>query len=270
MRLLDGKKVLVAGVANKMSIGWSIAQALHTHGAQIALSCIESNVRRVKKLAPQVHSEIIIPCDVTKDEDIVRTFDQVGAAFGGKLDILVHSIASAHLDDLEGEFIKTSRSGWHLALDISAYSLVAMARSARPLMNAAGGGSIMTLSYGDSRVSPNYNIMGVAKAALEMAVRYLAYDLGPENIRVNVIGAGPIPTLSSQAVKNFIVALRKMEECSPLLRNITVEEVAKAAVYLASDLSSGVTGEVSRVDGGMTIVCPAVPPHRRFAQEGKT
>ena len=266
MGLLDGKKALVAGVANKKSIAWGIAQALYALGAQFAFTCHETNVRRVRKLAPQVNSEIIIPCDVGKDEDIMQAFDQLAATFDGKLDILVHSIAYANMDDLGGEFIRTSRSGWHLALDISAYSLVAFARCARPLMNAAGGGSIMTLTFGDNKVVPGYNIMGVAKAALEMTVRYLAYDLGPENIRVNAIGSGPIPTLSSLAVENFSVALRMMEENSPMLRNVTLEDVGKTAVYLASDLSSAVTGAVIKVDSGMNIMCPPTAPHRKLKE----
>ncbi len=264
MGLLDGKKTLVAGVANKKSIAWGIAQALHAHGAKLAFTCHETNLRRVKKLAPQVDSEIIIPCDVGRDEEIIQAFDHIGTAFDGKLDILVHSIAYANIDDLGGEFIRTSRSGWNLALDISAYSLVALVRCARPLMNKAEGGSIMTLTFGDCKVVPGYNIMGVTKAALEVAVRYLAYDLGPENIRINAIGAGPIPTISSLAIEDFSVALRMMEEYSPLLRNISLEDVGKTAVYLASDLSNAVTGAVIKVDSGMNILCPPGRRHRKL------
>ncbi len=269
MDLLTGRNALVVGVANKKSIAWGIAQALHAHGAHLAFSCLETNIRRVKKLAPQVNSEIIIGCDVQKDEDITRLFEQVKDAFDGKLHILIHSIAYADINDLGGEFIKISRSGWNLALDVSTYSLVALARSARPYMKAAGGGSIITLTFGENEVVPGYNIMGVAKAALEMAVRYLAYDLGPENIRVNAIKAGPIATMSSLAIENFDTALRTDSECSPLLRNVTSEDVGKTAVYLASDFSSAVTGAVIRVDSGMNIMCPAAVPHRRLKEVRK-
>ncbi|NIM99905.1 MAG: SDR family oxidoreductase [candidate division Zixibacteria bacterium] len=266
MALLDGKKTLISGVANKKSIAWGIAQALHAYGSQIAFACHPTNLRRVRKLAPEVDSEIIIPCDVGKDEEIAQAFDQVGNVFDGKLDILVHSIAYANLDDLGGEFIKTSRSGWNLALDISAYSLVVLARCARPLMKAAREGSIMTLTFGDGKVVPGYNIMGVAKAALEMAVRYLAYDLGPENIRVNAIASGPIQTISSLAIEDFSVALCMMEERSPLLRNVTLEDVGRTAVYLASDFSKAVTGSVIKVDSGMNIMSPPTAPHRKLKE----
>ncbi len=266
MGLLDGKKALVSGVANKKSIAWGIAQVLQAHGSQIAFTCHPTNLRRVMKLAPQVNSEIIIPCNMGKDEEIVRAFDQVRTVFDGKLDILVHSVSYANLDDLGGEFIKTSRSGWNLALDISAYSLVALARCARPLMKAAGEGSIMTLTFGDGKVVPGYNIMGVAKAALEVAVRYLAYDLGPDNIRVNAIASGPIQTISSLAIEDFSSALRVMEECSPLLRNVTLEDIGKTAVYLASEFSRAVTGSVIEVNSGMNIMCPATAPHRKLKE----
>ncbi len=264
MALLDGTKALVSGVANKKSIAWGIAQALYAHGCQIAFTCHPTNLRRLRKLAPQVDSEIIISCDVGQDEEIIRAFDQVGTVFDGKLDILVHSIAYANIDDLGGEFIKTSRAGWNLALDISAYSLVAFTRCARPLMNAARGGSIMTLTFGSGRVHPGYNIMGVAKAALEMTVRYLAYDLGPENIRVNAIESGPIQTISSQAIEGLTFGLRAMDERSPLLRNITLEDIGKTAVYLASEFSLAVTGAVIKVDSGINTMCPATVPHRKL------
>jgi enoyl-[acyl-carrier protein] reductase I len=264
--LLDGKNALVLGVANKRSIAWGIAQALHAHGARLAFSCLETNMRRVKKLAPQVETDIILGCDVQKEDDIARLFDELNVSFQGRLDILVHSIAYADLNDLGGEFIKTSRGGWHLALDVSAYSLVALARACRPLMKLAEGGSIITLTFGDYKVVPGYNIMGVAKAALEVTVRYLAYDLGPENIRVNAIGAGPIPTLSSMAIENFDTALQKVEECSPMLRNIGQEDVGNTAIYLASHLSRNVTGTVIKVDSGMNIMCPGSIPHRKHKE----
>jgi enoyl-[acyl-carrier protein] reductase I len=270
MGLLNGKKALIASVANRKSIAWGIAQAFHAEGAQLAFSCLEGNVRRLQKLVPEVDSDIIISCDVQKEEDIARTFEQVFEVFGGRLDILVHSLAFANMDDLAGEFIKTSRSGWHLALDVSAYSLVAMARGARPLMQAAGGGSVMALTFGDGKVVPGYNIMGIAKAALETAVRYLAYDLGPDNIRVNAIASGPIATLSALAIEDFGTALRTMEEHSPLLRNVTPDDVGKTAVYLASDLSRSTTGSLLHVDSGMNIMCPAASPHRRLKEIRKT
>ena len=264
MGLLQGRKALITGVANKKSIAWGIARTFHAHGAQLAFTCLESNVRRVKKLAPQVDSDIIIPCDVQKDEEIENAFQEVKAAFGGTLDILVHCIAYADLKDLGGAFIGISRSGWNLALEISAYSLVVFARYARSMMRAAGRGSIITLTYGGPKVVPGYNIMGIAKAALEMSIRYLAYDLGPENIRVNAISAGPISTISALAVEDFSKALRINEESSPLLSNITLEDLGKTAVYLASDLSSAVTGELLHVDAGMNIMCSAVRQHRKW------
>ena len=260
MGLLDGKNALVCGVANKKSIAWGIAQALHAHGARLGFTCLENNVRRLNKLAPQVNSEIIIPCDVQKEEDIAHALDEVSTAFDGKLDILVHAVAYANMDDLGGEFISISKSGWSLALEISAYSLIA-----RPLMNAAGGGSIITLTFsGGELVVPGYNIMGIAKAALNMSVRYLAYDLGPENIRVNAISAGPIQTLSSLAVEEFDTALRMIKEYSPLLRNVTLEDLGETAVYLASHLSNSVTGMIINVDSGIRSLCPPSVPHRRF------
>jgi enoyl-[acyl-carrier protein] reductase I len=265
MGLLQGRKALVTGVANKKSIAWGIARTFHAYGAQLAFTCLESNIRRVKKLAPQVDCDIIIPCNVQKDEEIEQAFEEVKTAFGGSLDILVHCIAYADLEDLGGEFIGISRSGWNLALEISAYSLVAFARYARSLMHAAGGGSIITLTFlGGHKVVPGYNIMGIAKAALDMSIRYLAYDLGPENIRVNAISAGPVSTMSSLAVEGFSKSLRISQERSPLLHNITLEDLGKTAVYLASDLSSAVTGELLYVDAGMNIMCAGVGQHRKW------
>jgi enoyl-[acyl-carrier protein] reductase I len=265
MGLLTGKKALVSGTANHMSIAWGIAKAMHAHGAQIALTCLESNIRRLKKLAPQVHSDIVIPCDVRDDYKIGQAFDQVKEVFDGRLDILVHSLAYADLKDIGGEFIRISRSGWSTALEISAYSLIVFARHVRPLMNASGGGSIITVTFGGGeKVVPGYNIMGVSKAALETTVRYLAYDLGPENIRVNAISPGPIPTPSSLMVEDFGTALKMTEEHSPMLRNITLEDVGGAEVYLASDLSSGVTGAIIKVDSGMNIVGAPAKAHPKL------
>ena len=265
MGLLSGKNALVSGVANQKSIAWGIAQALHAHGAKIGFTCLENNVRRVKKLASRVHSDMIIPCDVRDDQQIEQTFLQVGKEFGGKLDILVHCVAYAEIDNIGGEFIAVSRSGWSTALEVSAYSLVAFARHARPLMRSPEGGSIMTLTFvGGEKVVPGYNVMGVAKAALDATVRYLAYDLGPEKIRVNAISPGPVSTLSSVVVEDFSRALKLVQEHSPLLSNITAEDVGGAAVYLASKLSDSVTGTILHVDSGMNIMVAPSKVHRRY------
>ena len=209
MGLLDGKKALVCGVTNKSSIGWGIAKALHAQGARMAFTCVESNVKRLKRLVPGLDSDIVIPCDVLKDEDIACAAETLQHAFQGRLDILVHSIACSNISDLGGEFIQVSRSGWNLALEASAYSLVALSRAFRPMMMASGcGGSIITLTFvGGRNVVQGYNIMGIAKSALNMSVKYLAYDLGPDRIRVNAMSAGPITTFSSMAVENFVTAL---------------------------------------------------------------
>ncbi len=268
MRLLEGKTALVSGVANKRSIAWGIAQALHEHGARVAFTCLESSRKRTAKLAAQLDSDLVFPCDVASDDDVTRAFEDVAAAFEGKLDVLIHSIASARLEDLGGEFLPVTRQGWRLALETSAYSLVAMARAARPLMKAAGGGSILTLSFaGGTRVVPGYNIMGVAKAALEATVRYLAYDLGPDGIRVNALSPGPIPTASSQVIDRFDESLQKVETCSPLLRHVTPRDVANAAVFYAADLSSMVTGSILHVDSGMDSLIWSVGTHRRAEEK---
>jgi enoyl-[acyl-carrier protein] reductase I len=265
MALLEGKKALVTGVANRNSIAWGIARSLHEHGAQLGFLCLPTNVRRLKKLAPEVGSDIIVPCDVSKDDDIQRGSGEVVAALGGRLHVLIHSIASAQLTDLEGEFISVSRAGWNLALEVSAYSLIALTRSVRTKMKESGGGAVVTLTfYGGTKVVPNYNIMGVAKAALDASLLYLAYDLGPDKIRVNAISAGPIQTASSMVIEGFSKALERMESYSPLQSNITQEQLGSAAVYLASDLSSGVTGQTLHVDSGMNILGPAAEPHRRW------
>lgn len=270
MRLLEGKKALIVGVANAQSIAWAIAKAFHQHGAQLAFTCVGGTMRRVKKLVPEVNSDIVLPCDVRKDEDIAAAFDQLSALWGGKLDILVHSVAYANLDDMGGEFIRVSREGWNLALDVSAYSLVALSRAARPLMRAAGGGSIFTLTFSASqRVVPGYNIMAVAKAALECSTRYLAYDLGPENIRVNALAPGPVRTMSSQVVEGFESAERLVAQHSPLLRNATLDEIAGSAVYLASPLSGGMTGDVLHVEAGMySIAAPSIPHCKAATLQG--
>ncbi|MFH0996534.1 MAG: SDR family oxidoreductase [Pseudomonadota bacterium] len=268
MGLLDGKNALVCGVTNKSSIGWGIAKALHAQGARLAFTCVETNVRRLKRFVPGVDTDIIIPCDVLKDEDIESAAEILQNAFQGRLDILVHSIAHADISDLGSEFIQVSRSGWNLALEAGAYSLVALSRAFRPMLTASGCGSIITLTFvGGRNVVPGYNIMGIAKSALNMSVKYLAYDLGPDRIRVNAISAGPITTFSSMAVENFDTALQLVQTHSPLLRNISQEDLGGTAVYLASDLSRAVTGEILSVDSGMHLLAPTAIAHRRSPQK---
>lgn len=258
--LLKNKTAVVAGVANKMSIGWGIGKALHEHGAKVAFMCLESNVRRVNKMAAEIGSDAVIPCNALDEHQISAAFQKIGDLFDGKLDIFIHSLAYAKIDDLNGEFISVSREGWNLALEVSAYSLVAYSRLARPLMKASGGGAIIALTHeGGEKVAPNYNIMGIAKAALNMTVKYLAYDLGHENIRVNAISPGPVKTLSSMMVKNFDNAMELNKNHSSLCRNITAEDINGAAVFLASDLSGGITGEIIKVTGGMSsILAPSI------------
>ena len=253
MGLLDGKNALVFGVANDHSIAWGIAQALHAHGAEVGFSSIESLIdKRVRPLAESIGSTFVEPCDVQSDADIERVFTRWGETHDA-LDILVHALAFAKREDLSGQFVDTSRDGFALALDVSAYSLVALARGAHSLLGR--GSSVMTLTYyGAEKVTANYNVMGVAKAALEASVRYLAADLGPEGVRVNAISAGPVRTLAAAGIAGFKQMYGAFDEVAPLRANITIEDVGKTAVYLASDLSSAVTGEVVYVDGGFNIM----------------
>ena len=253
MGLLDGRKALVFGVANDHSIAWGIAQALHAEGATIGFSSIESLIdRRVRPLAARLGSTFVEPCDVQSDDEIARVMDRWREAHG-ELDVLVHALAFAKREDLDGAFVDTSRDGFALAMDVSAYSLVALVRHARPLLHR--GSSVMTLTYyGAEKVVANYNVMGVAKAALEASVRYLAADLGPDGIRVNAISAGPVRTLAAAGISGFKSVYGAFAEVSPLRTNITIDDVGKAAVYLASDLSSAVTGEVHYVDGGFNVL----------------
>lgn len=255
MGLIEGKNALVIGVANKMSIAWAIARELHAQGANLALGCVESARKRVEKLGREIGCNHVFVCDVRKDDEIQGLFQRIGDLFHGRLDILVHSIAYADLQYLGGEFIEVTREAWNQALEISAYSFVACVRSARDLMRAAEGASVMTLTFAGGReVVPGYNIMGIAKAALECSVRYLAYDLGPERIRVNAISPGPVRTISALAVAGFETGLKTMEEHAPLMRNVLVEEVAHTAVFLASSMSSAITGCVLPVDAGAHIL----------------
>ncbi len=253
MKLLEGKTALIFGTANDHSIAWGIAQAMHEHGARLAFSYASQALeRRVRPLAEKVNAVFIELCDVSQDEDIEAVFAKAADKLG-TLDILVHSIAFANREELPGPFYETSREGFHIAMDISVYSLVALARAALPLMTK--GGSILTLSYyGGQKVIPNYNVMGIAKAALEATTRYLAADLGPHDIRVNAISAGPIRTLSSAAVSSFKRMYRQFAAIAPLQRNITIDDIGGAAVWLASDLAHAVTGEVVFVDAGFNIL----------------
>ncbi len=251
--LLEGKKALIVGVANKRSIAWSIAEALHREGARLAFNYqgerLEENV---KGLAAGLSGSIVHPCDVTRDGEIDALFGKVKEEFG-RLDILVHCVAYARKEDLEAGFVTTSRDGFALALDISAYSLTALAQRAAPLME--GGGSIVALTYlGSERVVPQYNVMGVAKAALEASVRYLAYDLGKRNIRVNGISSGPISTLAARGIPGFTKMLQIVREKSPLPRNTEPAEVGDAALFLCSNLARGITGEVLYVDNGYHVM----------------
>ncbi|MHB8460243.1 MAG: enoyl-ACP reductase FabI [Candidatus Limnocylindrales bacterium] len=258
MGLLDGRKALIFGVANDHSIAWGIAEALHAAGAVVGFSSVESLIeRRVRPLAERIGSTFVEPCDVQKDDEIARVFDRWGTAHGD-LDILVHALAYARREDLEGAFVDTSREGFALTLDVSAYSLVALARAARPLLHH--GSSILTLTYyGAEKVVANYNVMGVAKAALEASVRYLAADLGPSGVRVNAISAGPIRTLAAAGISGFKSMYGSFAAVAPLRSNISIEDVGKTAVYLASDLSSAVTGEVIYVDGGFNVLGVPTP-----------
>ena len=265
MKLLDGKKILISGVANQKSIAWGIAKRLHEAGGQLAFLCLPSNIRRVKKLVKQFNSDVVIECDVQNDDQIRNAFAQIDSIFEGELNGLVHAVAYAKIDDLDGEFIGVSREGWNLALEISAYSLVAFTRYARPMMKNAGGGSIVALTFsGGERVVPGYNVMGIAKAALNMSIRYLAYDLGPENIRINGISSGPIVTMSSMMVEGFDKAIDITRKHSPMLRNVTADEVGKTALYFVSDLSCGVTGEILHVDSGVNSLMAPSAEHPKY------
>jgi enoyl-[acyl-carrier protein] reductase I len=253
MGLLDGKKALIFGVANDHSIAWGIAKALHDEGATVGFSSVQSLIdKRVRPLAESIGSTFVEPCDVQSDDEIREVMRKWQAAHG-QIDILVHALAFARREDLDGAFVDTSREGFALALDVSAYSLVALVREARPLLHR--GSSVMTLTYyGAEKVVAHYNVMGVAKAALEAIVRYLAADLGPDGIRVNAISAGPVRTLAAAGIAGFKRMYGSFADVAPLRSNITIEDVGRTGVYLASDLSSAVTGEVVYVDGGFNVL----------------
>ena len=253
-KLLEGKTGVVLGVANKRSIAWAIARGSADAGARLAFTYQGEKLRpRVEKLVSDLPGESpLYPCDVTSDDDLQALGESLGSEFGS-IDFVVHSLAFADRSDLEGRFVDTSRSGYLLAQEVSSYSLTAVARTVAPLMES--GGSIVTLTYlGGERAVKRYNVMGVAKAALESSVRYLAVDLGERGIRVNAISAGPVNTLAARGISGFTDILKVVEERSPLKRNVEVEEVANAALFLVSPLSSGITGEVIYVDCGFHIV----------------
>lgn len=254
MSLLAGKLGIVFGVANKRSIAWAIAQAWHKAGARLAFTYQGERLKEnVEELAGTFGADtLLMPCDVTKDEDIAAVFKTVGEKFG-KLHLLLHSVAFAPKDALEGEFINTSREAYRVAHDISAYSLVALARGAAPLMT--DGGSIVAMSYyGAEKVVPHYNVMGVAKASLEASTRYLAYDLGPKKIRVNCISAGPVNTLAARGISGFTEMLKHYEAHAPLKRNVLPEELGATGTFLASDGAGAITGQVIYVDAGYQIM----------------
>jgi enoyl-[acyl-carrier protein] reductase I len=248
----EGKTGLVLGVANKRSIAWAIARRLAAGGAKLAFTFqgerIESNVR---DLSAQVDSPLVTACDVRSDEDVARVFREVGEVFDGGLDLLVHSVAFAAAEDLEGRFTDTPRDRFWLALDVSAYSLVACARAAEPLFESRGGGSIVTMTYlGGERAVPHYNVMGVAKATLDSSVKYLAWDLGQKNVRVNAVSAGPVRTLAARSIAGFPTMEAIVEERAPLHRHVDAEDVGAAAAYLLSDEARNVTGTTLYVDSG--------------------
>jgi enoyl-[acyl-carrier protein] reductase I len=254
MSLLAGKLGLVFGVANKRSIAWAIAQAWAREGAKLAFTYQGERVKdNVEELAGAFGADtLILPCDVTKDNDIAAVFKTVGDKFG-KLHLMLHSVAFAPKEALEGQFVNTSREAFRIAHDVSAYSLVALARAAAPLM--PGGGSIIGMSYyGAEKVVPHYNVMGVAKASLEASTRYLAYDLGPKKIRVNCISAGPVNTLAARGISGFNEMLKHYEEHAPLKRNVVPEELGATGVFLASDGAAAITGQVIYVDCGYQIM----------------
>jgi enoyl-[acyl-carrier protein] reductase I len=253
MGLLTGKRALVLGVANDHSIAWGIAQAMHREGADLGFTFVGPSIeKRLRPLAQSVGSNLIVPCDVTSDDDVAGLAGAVADKWA-TVEVVVHAVAFALREDLQGRFVDTSRAGFRAALEVSAYSLVAIARALEPLMPA--GSAILTLTYfGAEKVLPNYNVMGVAKAALEASVRYLAADLGGRGIRVNAISAGPVRTLSAAGITGFKDMMRHHAERAPLRRSITRDEIGGTAVFLASDLASAITGEIIHADGGYNIL----------------
>lgn len=253
MSLLEGKTALVFGLANDRSIAWGVTQAFKQHGATIGLSYAgEVLEKRVRPLAAQIGCTFVEPCDVASDEQIERVAQRAAEVFG-QVDIIVHSIGFANREDLSGKYYSTSRAGFHTAMDISVYSFTALARAFQPILRP--GGALLTMTYyGSEKVAPRYNVMGVAKAALEASVRYLAYDLGTQGVRVNAISAGPIRTLAAAGVSGFKLMHKKFAEVAPLHQGVTIEDVGGASVFLCSDLASKTTGQVFYVDSGYNIL----------------
>lgn len=259
MGLLSGKTALIFGIANERSIAWGIAKAFHDQGARLGFSYAGEVIeKRIKPLAESIGVDFVEPCDVSSDTDIESIVRKAKGAFG-EIDILVHSIGYAFKEELEGPYFNTSREGFKTAMDISVYSFTALAKSFAPILRP--GGSLLTMTYyGAEKVAPNYNVMGVAKAALEASVRYLAYDLGPHGVRVNAISAGPIRTLAAAGVSSFKEMYRHFSELVPLRENIDPDHIGKTALYLCSDMSDRVTGEVVHVDSGYNILGFPIPP----------
>lgn len=254
MGVLEGKKALIVGVANHNSVAWAIAQKFAEAGAQLAFTYQERMEQNVRKLTSAMPGTLVVPCDVQSDEQLDAAFEQVDKSWGG-LDILIHSVAFAPTDDLRGRVSHVSRQGFLTALDISAYSLIAMAKRAEPLMQRGGGGSILAMTYlGSERVVPGYNLMGIAKAALEASIRYLAWDLGPQNVRVNGISAGPMRTLSARGVGNINDMFSLVEEVAPLRRNIYQGDVGDLATLLCSPQATNLTGDVFFIDAGFHLM----------------
>jgi enoyl-[acyl-carrier protein] reductase I len=258
MGLLSGKNALIFGLANDKSIAWGITKAFHEQGANIGLSYAgEMLASRVQPLAEQLGVTFVEQCDVASDEQIAAVAEKAAKHFG-QVDILIHSIGFANKEELQGNFYNTSRAGFHLAMDISVYSFVGLARAFQPILRR--GGALLTLTYyGSMKVAPNYNMMGVAKAALESATRYLARDFGPDGIRVNAISAGPLRTLAAMGVTGFRDMHRNFSEVAPMRENISIEDVGNAALYLCSDMSAHVTGEIHYVDSGFNIMAGVSP-----------
>jgi len=255
MALMSGRRALILGVANDHSIAWAIAQRFRAEGAELALTYPNAAIeKRVRPLAESIGVDLVLPCDVTEDAQIGALFEVLRERWADGIDALVHSLAFAGREELSGRFADTSRQGFHLALDVSAYSLVALARAAEPMLAARRGALVTMTYYGAEKVLPHYNVMGVAKAALEACVRYLAFDLGAASVRVNAISAGPMRTLSAAGISGFKDMLHHHAARAPLQRSIAPEEIAAAALYLCSDAASGVTGEILHVDGGYNVM----------------
>lgn len=255
MGFLQGKRALIVGLASNRSIAWGIAQAMHREGAELAFTYQNEKLEdRVAKMAAELDSEIIVPCDVSSDEEIATVFDKLDNYWDG-LDIIVHSVAFAPRNELEGDYLDSvTRDGFRTAHEISSYSFAALAKAGRNMMEGRNG-ALLTLSYlGAERAMPNYNVMGLAKASLEANVRYMAQSLGPDGIRVNAVSAGPIKTLAAAGISNFRKMLDEVEKTAPLRRNVTIEQVGNASAFLCSDLAAGITGEVTYVDSGYSII----------------